>query len=135
MRNLILFLAVLTGLYSCSCNYHIRKVKSKCGYDSDTVTIHDTVVIESTKLDTVISLREMWHDTVVIVKGKDTYHFFYDTVKRSLEFSHNRQPILVPFVKKQVVNKYVEKNKTPIWVYLVLVVMGLVCLYAVFKRR
>jgi hypothetical protein len=51
---------------------------------------------------------------VIIVKGKDTYRFFYDTVKHDLNFSHKRDTINVPYEK--IVVKNVYNTKLPWWV-------------------
>lgn len=109
-----LFFIFIVSLHSCSCNFHLKKARGKCGYASDTITIHDTIIIAKTKYDTAFSLREIWHDTLIIVKGKDTYQFFYDTNKRQLNFNHDRDTIRVPYEKKVIVNKY--KMSLPWWV-------------------
>ena len=71
-------IAVLTLLlYSCSCNYHIKKVKAKCGYSSDTVYRVDTMFTKEVSTDTVF--KYYTKDTVVIKEGKLTVKYFYNT--------------------------------------------------------
>lgn len=123
MRTIITALVISLGLNSCSCNFHMRKARGKCGYTSDTVRVMDTIIISKTKFDTAFGLREIWHDTMVIVKGKDTYHFFYDTVKRNLNFKHDRDTIRVPYEKTIIKNNY--NADTPIWAKALLWLFGL----------
>lgn len=131
MRNLILFLAVLTGLYSCSCSYHVRKVKSKCGYTSDTIYKHDTTIVDRIEKDTVFNYYQK--DTVIIREGRLTMKYFYNHSDSTVYLNGECDTVRVVKRYPVAVNKYV--SNTPKWVYFVLLAMGLLCLYAVFKRR
>lgn len=74
----ILFLLVLGLLDSCTCNYHAKRVKKKCGSTviQDTLYIHDTTITESVQHDTIF--RVFQKDTVIIKEGKLTVKYFYN---------------------------------------------------------
>ena len=78
---LMLFISIvfLVVLNSCTCDYHLRKAKSKCGYAVKTDTIYrkDTVFVNRVTKDTVFNYYS--RDTVVIKEGRLTMKYFYNT--------------------------------------------------------
>jgi len=81
--NHLLFIAILLAilffiLNSCTCDYHLRKAKSKCGYTTKTDTIYrnDTTFINRVTKDTVFNYYS--RDTVVIKEGRLTMKYFYN---------------------------------------------------------
>lgn len=78
MRNLSLILFLF--LASCSCEYHIRKVHKKCGVETDSITVIDTVRIPEVHTDSVFFYNQK--DTVLITKGnlEIKYYYSHDSV-------------------------------------------------------
>lgn len=66
MRYLILFLI----LQSCTCDYHLSRAIAKCGSIKrvDTLTVRDTITINSVQLDTVV--KASVGDTVYLEKER-----------------------------------------------------------------
>ena len=75
----ILAAIILFFLNSCSCDYHLRKAKSKCGYTTKTDTVYrnDTTFINRVTKDTVFNYYS--RDTVVIKEGRLTMKYFYNS--------------------------------------------------------
>ncbi|MGV8130731.1 MAG: hypothetical protein ACP5N7_01350 [Candidatus Pacearchaeota archaeon] len=73
----IAFIVVLMA--SCSCEYHLDRVKSKCGITAlnDTTVIYDTVIVIGVRKDTVFHYLQK--DTVIVEKGRLTMKYFYNT--------------------------------------------------------
>lgn len=77
MAKLLLNLILILLLNSCSCEWHLKKLESKCGkFTSDTLTVHDTLVTTEVKKDTVFKYFQ--RDTVIIREGKLTMKYFYN---------------------------------------------------------
>jgi hypothetical protein len=69
-------LLCLFVLNSCSCDWHVKRAKAKCGeVANEVVTVHDTVITNTVKSDTVF--RYFQKDTVIIKEGKLTVKYFY----------------------------------------------------------
>lgn len=69
--------AMLIIMSSCSCDYHLTRVKKKCNqsFQSDTLRIKDTIYSTSVKRDTTFFYNQK--DTVVIREGKLVMKYFY----------------------------------------------------------
>lgn len=78
MRNLSLVLLLFLG--SCTCNYHIKRVHKKCGVETDSITVIDTVRIPEVHTDSVFFYNQK--DTVLITKGnlEIKYYYSHDSV-------------------------------------------------------
>ena len=68
----------------CSCStmrYNIaQRHLDKIGLEiCDTITIHDTTVITESRIDTVLRINEITHDTVIIREGQSEVRYFYNT--------------------------------------------------------
>jgi len=58
-------------LANCSCDWHLKKLQQKCNkFTSDTLVIHDTLITEEVKHDTVFKVFQ--RDTVIVREGKLT---------------------------------------------------------------
>ena len=75
----IIAVMFLVALNSCTCDYHLRKAKSKCGYTSKTDTIYrnDTTFVNRVQKDTVFNFYS--RDTVVVKEGRLTMKYFYNS--------------------------------------------------------
>lgn len=84
-KHIALLLMVGTLMSLPSCNYLSHKSIAKRHLDKigleicDTVTIHDTTVVTESRTDTVLSLKEVMHDTVIIREGQSEVKYFYNT--------------------------------------------------------
>lgn len=80
MVKKIIILIVTLMLSSCGCNYHLKKVKKKCGYSTSTevVTFHDTIYTERIVKDTIFSFTNS-SDTVILKQDNLQIKYFYNT--------------------------------------------------------
>lgn len=72
-------LILMIALNSCTCDYHLRKAKIKCGYSlkTDTIYRNDTTFVNRVQKDTVFNFYS--RDTVVVKEGRLTMEYFYNT--------------------------------------------------------
>lgn len=62
-------------LYSCTCNYHLKKVKAKCDFDTETITVHDTIKVPEVRTDSMFFYNQK--DTVIITKDNLEIKYYY----------------------------------------------------------
>lgn len=70
-------LAFVLFLASCSCEYHLKRAKSKCSLDqlTDTIWKKDSIFVDRVKKDTAFYFNQS--DTVIIKEGRLTMKYFY----------------------------------------------------------
>jgi len=76
---IFIFLVMLAMfVFSCSCDYHMTRVKKKCSksFLSDTTYVRDTIYSTSVKKDSLFFFNQK--DTVVIREGKLVMKYFYN---------------------------------------------------------
>ena len=72
----VAFLFVLSVfLYSCSCNYHIKKINDKCDLKQDTIYRIDTMYSKEVFKDSIFKFYSK--DTIIVKEGKLTMKYFY----------------------------------------------------------
>lgn len=122
-----LFLFIAVFLSSCSCEWHIKKAKSKCGLETETITVHDTVTFPEVRTDSVFFYNQK--DTVLIQKGNIEVRYFYSNDSVFIDGTCKE----VTVVKERVVtvNKFKQSSNWP-WFIVVLLVGFIV---ALFVRR
>lgn len=119
---------------SCGCNYHMNKVKSKCGFTTkvDTLTLHDTITTERTIKDTLFKHTK---DTVVLKQNNLTVKYFYNTKDSTIYLQGKCDTIIKVITKKVPVSttnyntNFWESNK---WLFLILLI-GLLVVYVLKK--
>lgn len=122
MKHLLIIISVF--LNSCSCNYYLKKVQSKCGYTSktDTLTLHDTITTERTIKDTLFKYSS---DTVVLKQNNLTVKYFYNTKDSTIYLQGKCDTIIkvvtkkVPIVTNVYKPNFWDSNK---WLILVLLI-------------
>lgn len=84
---------------SCGCNYHLKKVQSKCGFTTkvDTLTLHDTIKTERTIKDTLFKHTK---DTVVLKQNNLTVKYFYNTKDSTIYLQGKCDTIIKVITKK-----------------------------------
>ena len=85
---------------SCGCNYHLKKVQSKCGFTTkvDTLTLHDTIKTERTIKDTLFKHTK---DTVVLKQNNLTVKYFYNT-KDSTIYLQGKCDTVIKIITKKI---------------------------------
>jgi hypothetical protein len=74
---------------------------------NDTITIHDTIVIERFNYDTVTSIE--YHDSTIIVNNDRVYaRYFYDTLRQEIHHEIECKEIIKPIETKTVVERMRE---------------------------
>lgn len=83
-------------LFSCDCNYHLKKALGKCGLEHlrDTIRIHDTIETPGVKADTVF---KPGRDTVIIKEGKLTMKYFYNNRDTTIYLQGKCDPERIPY--------------------------------------
>lgn len=59
----------------CGCNYHLRKVKGKCGFNTETITVIDTIKVPEVHRDSLFFYNQK--DTVIIRKDNLEIKYYY----------------------------------------------------------
>ena len=130
-----LILSLIWLVTSCSCTYHSKQVKKKCGVVTDTLRITDTVITKLVQTDTVFNIHKI-RDTLTIFKDKIRVKYFYNT-KDSTIYIQGKclsdtiiKTISVPF------EKYIFKlDFLPVWLkWLSLVLLCLFVLGFLYKK-
>lgn len=132
MKHLLVIISLFFA--SCGCNYHLKKVQSKCGYTTkiDTLTLHDTITTERTIKDTLFKHTK---DTVVLKQNNLTVKYFYNTKDSTIYLQGKCDTVIKVITKKIPVSttnyntNFWESNK---WLFLILFI-GLLVVY-VLKR-
>lgn len=108
---------------SCGCNYHMNKVKSKCGFTTkvDTLTLHDTIKTERTIKDTLFKHTK---DTVVLKQNNLTVKYFYNTKDSTIYLQGKCDTVVKVVIKKIPINTTIYKpnffNDNKIFLLLIL---------------
>jgi hypothetical protein len=74
----LLVLALIWLCTSCSCDFHARKIKKKCGTITDTLVLRDTVITKELHTDTLFK-HSVRRDTIVLKQDKLLVKYFYNS--------------------------------------------------------
>lgn len=129
MRYLILLLI----LQSCSCDYHLRKAQEKCGSTiiRDTITVKDTVLINSVQTDTLF--KSKLGDTVYIEKDRLKIKYVR-LAGDSVFISGKCDTLKIPVEVKVPVEKIVLKPQGNKWMWWLVVGAFVVGVLVRFRR-
>ena len=114
---ILMIIAIICVLASCSCEYHLDKINKKCGKQAftDTLLVHDTLITKEVKKDTIFKYFQ--RDTVIIREGKLTMKYYYQshdsTVYLKGECASDTivRVVKVPYTKYEVVYSLWSKYK------------------------
>lgn len=123
--NLLKILPIF--LYSCTCSYHIKKAKSKCGLETETITVHDTVTFPEVRTDSVFFYNQK--DTVLIQRGNLEIKYFYSHDSVFID-GRCKEKIIVK-ERTLTVNKFKPASNWP-W-FIVVALVGFIV--ALFVRK
>lgn len=117
---------------SCSCNYHLKKVKAKCGISSltDTLWVKDTTFIDRVTKDTLF--KYYTRDTVIVREGRLTMKYFYNSHDSTVYLNGRCDTVFV--VKDRAVavtnNEFTPEQSWHKWLgsilFIVLLIAGLI---------
>ena len=124
-------IALMLFIQSCGCNYHIKKVKGKCGFSSDTVYKEMIVEVPKVVTDTVFNYYSK--DTVIIKEGRLTMKYYYNHFDSTVFLQGECDTVRVVKKIPVTVNKY--RKVIPNWVYFFLFLLGLCFLWVVFRKN
>ena len=94
-------------MLSCDCNYHLSKIKKKCGQHAlfDTIRIHDTLFVKESRVDTLFKWTKT-SDTIRL--NNDRLHVkYYYNFHDSTVYLAGKCDSLTIYKDKLI---YVEKN-------------------------
>lgn len=100
MKTILIIIITLLA-YSCTCERKLDHVLKKCPslIKGDTITIHDTIVINGVQKDTIFHYLQK--DTVIIKEGGLTMRYYYNTHDSTIYLSGKCDTVFVP-VKYEV---------------------------------
>lgn len=137
-----LYISVLSiFFYSCSCDYHMSKIKKKCPHvlEADTIIVHDTIRIPKVTKDTVFKFNYFQKDTVVIKEGRLTMKYFYNTTDSTVYLNGKCDTIRIireiPVPIEKTVFKYDFLNSNKFLFSLVLLLLSLILIVYLFKKK
>lgn len=116
MKNLfktVIFALCFVLVQGCGCNYHMKKIRGKCEFKSDTVRIVDTITIHSSSVDTLFHFNST-SDTIVLRENGVIVKYFYNTKDSTVYLKGEREEVKVPYVKTVIKNVY--RTDLPWWV-------------------
>lgn len=130
---MIRYLILLLLLQSCSCDYHLRKAQEKCGSTiiRDTVTVKDTVLINSVHTDTLF--KSNVGDTVYIEKDRLKIKYVR-LAGDSVFISGKCDTLKIPVEVKVPVEKIVLKPQCNKWMWWLVVGAFIVGVFFRFRR-
>lgn len=102
---------------------------------SDTITIRDTIIVESYSIDTVTKIET--HDTVTVINNdRVRLEYIYIPEKQTIEHFVECKEDTVFYTKMIPVDRItkVEKEKTPIWVWILVGALALIAVLALRKK-
>ncbi len=111
LKNLSIILLLFLG--SCTCNYHIKKVKGKCGIYSDTVYVTKETIVPKVERDTVFNYFQK--DTVIIREGRLTMRYFYNNTDSTVYLQGECDTIKVVQKVPVAVNTYKPSQSYWYW--------------------
>lgn len=115
-------LILVLFFYSCSCRHHLRKVKAKCDFDTETITVHDTVRVPQVRKDSLFFYNQK--DTVIITRDNLEIKYFYSN--DSVYIDGKCKETVVVKERTVTVNKY-KQNPTWHW-WIIGILIGLLLL-------
>lgn len=119
--RLIIILLFASG---CTCNWHLKKVKKKCGFTTETITVHDTVVVPEVRTDSIFFYNQK--DTVIITRDNLEIKYFYNNDSVYIDGRCKEKTIIKE--RTVTVNKYKPREVWYWWV------IGILLLLMVLKR-
>lgn len=130
---MIRYLFILLLLQSCSCDYHLRKAQKKCGSTiiRDTITVKDTVLINSIHTDTLF--KSSVGDTVYIEKDRLKIKYVR-LAGDSVFISGKCDTLKIPVEVKVPVEKIVLKPQGNKWMWWLIVGAFIVGVLVRFRR-
>lgn len=131
-------LCILLLIYSCSPQTRFDRLIEKHPYliDTDTVIVHDTVIVESpgVNADTVVEYREL-HDTVFLEKEQLKVKVYIDREKKVYIEGECDTVLIQKIIERKVPVKYYEKKPFYVKVlnFSVVILLTLLVLYIVYR--
>ncbi len=136
--NKLLLLAVIGLASSCSCNWHLDRIKKKCDshFKTDTIHIRDTIFVKGAIADTVFKRSS---DTVRLNYDRLHVKYYYNNHDSTTYIYGKCDPMVIYEDRVVTVEKnvfefdYLKKYK---WYFIIpiLVLMLLVILRYIFKK-
>jgi hypothetical protein len=108
--------------HSCSCNWHLKKVKNKCDFDTETITVHDTIKVPEVHRDSMFFYNQK--DTVIITKDNLEIKYFYSNDSVYIDGRCKEKTIIKE--RTVTINKY-KQNPTWYW-WIIGILVGLLLL-------
>jgi hypothetical protein len=138
MKHLIYIVLVLF-IISCTPQRRFIRLIEKHPYllTTDTITIHDTVIVEIPSVihDTVFTehfFTEITRDTLILQKERLTIKIFHDTIKKSIYVYGECDTVIVEkIIERKIPIKYYEK--TPLWKKILNWLIIAVIIYTVYR--
>ena len=133
------FILILLLITSCSPQRRFIRLVEKHPYllTIDTITIHDTVIVEIPSVihDTVFTehfFTEITRDTLILQKERLTIKIFHDTIKKSVYVYGECDTVIVEkIIERKIPIKYYEK--TPLWKKILNWLIIAVIIYTVYR--
>lgn len=124
LRNLSI--AILLFASSCSCNWHLKKVKKKCGFTTETITVIDTIKIPEVHTDSVFFYNQ--RDTIIIRKDNLEIKYYYSNDSVYIDGKCKEKTI----IKERTITKNVYKPRE-VWYWWVIAFLILLIILKRFK--
>jgi len=135
---MIRLICIFLLIYSCSPQTRFDRLIDKHPYliDTDTVIVHDTVIVESpgVNADTVVEYIEL-HDTVFLEKEQLKVKVYIDREKKVYIEGECDTVLIQKIIERKVPVKYYEKKPFYVKVlnFSVVILLTLLVLYIVYR--
>lgn len=131
----LLVLALIWLCTSCSCEFHARKVKKKCGTITDTLRIFDTLITKEIHTDTLFK-HTVKRDTIVLSKDKLLIKYFYNSHDSTVYIQGKcLTDTIVKVIKVPYEKQSIMLNYFPSWVkWLSLILVITIIVLALLKK-
>ena len=141
------FIILILLITSCTPQRRFMRLIDKYPHllTTDTITIHDTVIVEIPSVihDTVFTehfFTEITRDTLILQKERLTVKIFHDTIKKSVYVYGECDTVIVEkIIERKIPVKYYEKTplwkKVLNWLIIAVIIYAIVRLFLFLKKR
>lgn len=115
---IVMTIALIIALCSsCSCDWHIKRAKSKCGeVGTDVITLYDTIIVNSVTKDTVF--KYFTKDTVIVKQKNLTVKYFYNIKDSTVYLKGNcKGDTVIKTIKVPYEKTVIKVDYFPKWIW------------------
>lgn len=134
MNPLLIIITALLA-FSCTCEQKLNRLVKKCPslIKGDTITIHDTIVVNGVQKDTIFHYLQK--DTVIIKEGGLTMRYYYNTHDSTIYLSGKCDTVFVPVKYEIPTNTIISEDSGFNWWIVSSIGLALLIIFLIVRSR